>query len=800
MTITTDASLTASITQTGPAFFRIVNISLSNLALEALQASQLPPALKGMAGQLVWQQEPVATSDGVTPIAVNAGQWIALNVVLDVPDGTMPGAVTASATLSGGAGFTRTIPLSAVYLGVNVNSPIGKKWAAMGGEAKLGAVKANEQAAPDGKGTYQQFANGVLYAYQERVRQDIHLVTVVYFLSTAVWTKWLSLSAAKDAFGTAVWSVIGYPTADTAATAEGGQAQVFQHGEIVVRAAGQAWVVYGAILATYLQFGDPANSATKPSQGYPTSDEEAAGGTASAPWRVSHFDFVDVYWSSATGAHEVHDVIRAHWLANAYLGYPITDQTVTADAKRSFNTFQNGVIYQNPAGGVFEVHGSILGRWSTLGFEHSYLGYPVSDEGPWTAPAPLGPGRISSFQYGQIAWRQSDGAIFEIPAVLPPWSKPVLTPDGSALGGTVSVTLKSNGDFVFECHMHDSGIPSYDFTVRAIFTTPAGLAIAAQHTGHVEGTDATTLTHAPNRDDDYTETDNNRLIQSHWASGDIQAGTLWITKDYSATGVVGFVQDLTKFILDAGVGTAAAAIGVVISMGREIGQIFGNLGVGMVAGVFAGVAVCVFPGGFLVALVAGVAVGGVTDALIQQRQISQAEYNFADAVFQGSLPAANNIILTNLSGLNGTAFTFPGVDANTYVNLGDGYNDPPNYTNTAYPAKGELLIHELTHAWQIKHQDFTAGLICNGIVNQADKQIAGHDVYQYGPPSDSWGSFNMEAQGAIVDQWFGGVRVVNAPNRTLNWNDTSGGKAADPKALSDPYFAFIANNIRKGQT
>jgi hypothetical protein len=336
--------------------------------------------------------------------------------------------------------------------------------------------------------------------------------------------------------------------------------------------------------------------------------------------------------------------------------------------------------------------------------------------------------------------------------------------------------------------MHDSGFPDYDFKLRAIFISPAGLSFVAAHDGHVEGTVSTTLTHAPNRDDNHTDTGHNPFIQANWP--DVAKGTLWVTKDYSITGVIGVFDDLAKAVLDGAAGTAGGTIGVVIGLGSEIGHLFGNLGIGGTFGVVGGVVVYVSSGNLVMATVAGVAIGLVTNALIKQRPISQAEYNLANnSVFQGTLPPPGQIILTNLSGLGGRAFTMPGVDGNIYVNLGDAYGDPINYTPGSYSAKGQLLVHELTHAWQIHHASFLPGFVCQGVVNQANF-IIGQNVYEYGPPGAPWSAFNLEQQGAIVDQWFGGDRR-EAPGHPASH------AAMDP---NDPYFGYIANNIRQGRT
>ena len=133
------------------------------------------------------------------------------------------------------------------------------------------------------------------------------------------------------------------------------------------------------------------------------------------------------------------------------------------------------------------------------------------------------------------------------------------------------------------------------------------------------------------------------------------------------------------------------------------------------------------------------------------------------------------------------SFNVIGVDGRIYVNLGsDAYNvGPMTYTNNSYPSKGELLIHELTHAWQIAHSSFLPGLVCEGVVIQANNQV-GESVYRYPAPGGVWSSFNLEQQGAIVDQWFGGVRTAVVPQRS----------AMNP---ADPYFPYIRDNIRTGR-
>jgi hypothetical protein len=91
--------------------------------------------------------------------------------------------------------------------------------------------------------------------------------------------------------------------------------------------------------------------------------------------------------------------------AGGFLGAPLTDETGTPDGIGRYNHFQHGSIYWTPKTGAFEVHGSIRDKWAAMGWERSYLGYPISDE--INRP---GGGRTSRFQNGAIHWTSQKGA------------------------------------------------------------------------------------------------------------------------------------------------------------------------------------------------------------------------------------------------------------------------------------------------------------------------------------------------------------------------------------------------------
>lgn len=146
-----------------------------------------------------------------------------------------------------------------------------------------------------------------------------------------------------------------------------------------------------------------------------------------------HFQNGSIYWSPETKAHEVHGLIREKWASlgweTSFLGYPLTDELTTPDGRGRYNHFQGGSIYWTPQTGAWEVHGSILEKWASLGWETSFLGYPVSDE---TATVD-GRGRFNNFERGQIAWSPQFGA-----AVSATSYEPSTNPGGLQLQGVGS--------------------------------------------------------------------------------------------------------------------------------------------------------------------------------------------------------------------------------------------------------------------------------------------------------------------------------------------------------------------------
>src|SRR5664280_1473469 len=115
-------------------------------------------------------------------------------------------------------------------------------------------------------------------------------------------------------------------------------------------------------------------------------------------------------YAPATGAHEVHGLIAAHYAElggpTGLLGYPLTDETATPDGTGRFNHFTGGSIYWTPATGAHEVHGGIRDKWAALGWELGVAGYPTTDE----TATPDGTGRFNHFTGASIYWTPATGA------------------------------------------------------------------------------------------------------------------------------------------------------------------------------------------------------------------------------------------------------------------------------------------------------------------------------------------------------------------------------------------------------
>ncbi|MBM7805807.1 uncharacterized protein with LGFP repeats [Geodermatophilus bullaregiensis] len=196
---------------------------------------------------------------------------------------------------------------------------------------------------------------------------------------------------------------LGYPVGGELPTADGaGRLQNFQGGGIFWSASTGAWPVRGGIRAAW-----GAQGADGGPLGYPVGDETP---TADGIGVLQLYQGGAVFYSPATGAQPIRGAIRAKWGAlgaeTGVLGYPITPELPVADGRGVAQLFQGGVISYSPTTGAQPVRGAIRGAWGGAGAETGELGYPVAAE----EPGPGGVGTVQRFQRGSVWYTAGTGA------------------------------------------------------------------------------------------------------------------------------------------------------------------------------------------------------------------------------------------------------------------------------------------------------------------------------------------------------------------------------------------------------
>jgi uncharacterized protein with LGFP repeats len=285
-------------------------------------------------------------------------------------------------TFSGGAIYS-----TAATGAHEVHGWIGARWSALGGaSAVVGYPVSDERPVGDGVGVFTEFSNGVIYSSPSTNAHDV---------VGAVAEKWTALGG--------VSSFLGYPTADAKALAGGGLVGVFRGGSVYSSPATGAHEVHGWIRDLWTSVGAQTGAV-----GFPTSDEQPA------PDGVGVFQTFGnglVYSSAAAGAHEVHGLIEDQYTALGGLagpvGVPVSNEIVLPDRVGRASVFSSGAaIYYSPATGAHEVRGWIRGTWSSFNAEAGFLGYPLADE----EALPSGVGSVGRFQGGNVYSSAATGA------------------------------------------------------------------------------------------------------------------------------------------------------------------------------------------------------------------------------------------------------------------------------------------------------------------------------------------------------------------------------------------------------
>ena len=371
-----------------------------------------------------------------------------------------------------------------------------------------------------------------------------------------------------------------------------------------------------------------------------------------------------------------------------------------------------------------------------------------------------------------------------------------------AMRGNVSLDLDRGGGYRFRGSMRATGAFSFSFRVGIILRSASGqVSLALQHSGKVFGTDTPGDREVHWNEDQLAspESAKTNLIRDLWS--DISGGRMTVRTTAELSGVLATVadvlKDVTEVFLVAETLGASLAICVVISselgdLGLRMPGLGGVLGIAIIAGSIVIWGPLAIGPAFLV----GVAVGEVVDLLIQIRTLNDEEMDFVKQVFGDSLNF-DKIRITNMVGLKGLPFTLPTLDDHILLNIGVNdamFHHPTTTAIKAYPVPGQLLIHEMTHAWQIQHATLAGGYVpgwlCTGI---AEQELIGRRSYNYGDPGTPWDSLHNEAQAHIVDEWFAGTGQQAPPDVLPPGFQPRPDNKMNPDGR---YFGYIENDIR----
>jgi hypothetical protein len=358
--------------------------------------------------------------------------------------------------------------------------------------------------------------------------------------------------------------------------------------------------------------------------------------------------------------------------------------------------------------------------------------------------------------------------------------------DADALHGEAEFIMRSDGTYTFRGHLRATGFPSFAYKVQVSVRCAAGVVIVAEASGRVFGTDT-----PGDRQRDWSEDNTSESIRKYWTALRLEP-QFETNLDKNLSGISGGLIDVAKTVVETYVAAQfAGTIGAVIVLGSELGSATGvtfrnpNILAGVTVG--GGLLILFGPSAIIPALAAGVVTAALAD--IRFRPMNDQEIALANKVFEGTLPI-ERIIITDLyrpgQNVNGAVdreFVVPGIDGSILVNMGKNFDhtlEPDIQRRDGYKKPGEVLIHELTHAWQIHHSTFLPGLLCKALID-ANYTYDKTKVREHAPWSSTFG---LEEQASIVDQWFG----ENTPE--LN----------SVKALNDDRFFYISQHVRLGRT
>lgn len=252
-----------------------------------------------------------------------------------------------------------------------------------GPSGALGFPTADERSTADGRGRLAPCVHGALYVGGGLAASA---------LTGPLFNRWLALANHS--------AVAGRPRADATRTADGaGQVGVFQNGALLWSSATGAHLVVGAAAARYAALGRERSAL-----GYPTADTAA---TADARGTLTTCQYGVIVSRADLGAWELTRSVAAYWQAaggvTSALGYPTTGMHVSSASGADVARFEGGVVYSTASTGAHAVTGAILTTYDSYGADGGSLGLPTDDAHP------QGGDTVQDFQGGVITYDPSTG-------------------------------------------------------------------------------------------------------------------------------------------------------------------------------------------------------------------------------------------------------------------------------------------------------------------------------------------------------------------------------------------------------
>lgn len=261
----------------------------------------------------------------------------------------------------------------AVEIGIG---EIGSKYMELGGERSfLGTSIGSEKEIIkfiDGKsklmGRYLDFKNATIYWSKSTGAHEVH---------GSILIRYKQLNGPLGP--------LGFPRTDEINGAiNASRINRFENGAIYWSSASKAHEITGHLYAKYITLGGEAGY-----HGLPVGDIKVLGDQYSIELQRGM-----LFYSNQSGAHEVHGSILAKYLSlnptiKNLIGLPTSDELDILDNKgrstgKKVSNFQAGAIYWSSSTGAYEVHGDIARRYRELGGPSGIMGLPISDE--MTAP------------------------------------------------------------------------------------------------------------------------------------------------------------------------------------------------------------------------------------------------------------------------------------------------------------------------------------------------------------------------------------------------------------------------------